>query len=78
MKLAELKAHMEKTIEATQRSLNTIRTGRANVSLLDRVMVEYYGAETPLKSLATLSTPVYPSSDDRTSKGCYYYCYSTV
>ena len=57
MKLAELKAHMEKTIEATQRSLNTIRTGRANVSLLDRVMVEYYGAETPLKSLATLSTP---------------------
>lgn len=48
---------MQKTIEATQRSFNTIRTGRASTSLLDRVMVDYYGAETPLKSLANLSTP---------------------
>jgi ribosome recycling factor len=44
-------------VEATQRNFNTIRTGRANPSLLDKVVVEYYGAETPLKSLATLSTP---------------------
>ena len=57
MKLAEVEAHMKKTVEATQRSFNTIRTGRANASLLDRVMVEYYGAPTPLKSLATISTP---------------------
>merc|ERR1711934_19095 len=42
---------------ATQRNFNTIRTGRANSSLLDRINVEYYGADTPLKSLATLSTP---------------------
>lgn len=57
MKLAEVEGHMKKTVEATQRSFNTIRTGRANASLLDRVMVEYYGAPTPIKSLATISTP---------------------
>ncbi|WP_439648886.1 ribosome recycling factor [Leptolyngbya ohadii] len=48
---------MQKTVEATQRSFNTIRTGRANASLLDRVMVEYYGTPTPLKSLANINTP---------------------
>ena len=48
---------MRKSLEATQRNFNTIRTGRANPSLLDKIIVEYYGAETPLKSLATLSTP---------------------
>ncbi len=53
----ELEANMLKSVEATQRTFNTIRTGRANPSLLDRITVEYYGAETPLKSLATISTP---------------------
>jgi ribosome recycling factor len=48
---------MKKAVEATQHAFNTIRTGRANASLLDRVTVEYYGAETPLKSLASISTP---------------------
>ncbi|HIK26729.1 MAG: ribosome recycling factor [Oscillatoriaceae bacterium SKW80] len=57
MKLAEVEEHMKKAVEATQRSFNTIRTGRANVSLLDRVMVEYYGTQTPLKALASISTP---------------------
>ncbi|MGL5793665.1 MAG: ribosome recycling factor [Waterburya sp.] len=57
MKLSEIKERMQKTIEATQRSFNTIRTGRASTSLLDRVMVDYYGSETPLKSLANLTTP---------------------
>ena len=57
MKLAELEEHMQQTIEATQRSFNTIRTGRANASILDRVMVDYYGSPTPLKSLANISTP---------------------
>ncbi len=57
MKLAEAETTMQKTVEATQRSFNTIRTGRANASLLDRVMVEYYGSPTPLKSLANISTP---------------------
>ena len=53
----ELKTTMSKSVEAAQRNFNTIRTGRANTSLLDRISVEYYGADTPLKSLATISTP---------------------
>lgn len=57
MKLVDVEDHMKKAVEATQRSFNTIRTGRANASLLDRVMVEYYGSLTPIKSLATISTP---------------------
>nr|WP_242038795.1 ribosome recycling factor [Anabaena lutea] len=48
---------MQHTVEATQRAFNTIRTGRANASLLDKVQVEYYGTPTPLKSLANISTP---------------------
>lgn len=53
----DLEASMRKSLDATQRTFNTIRTGRANATLLDKINVEYYGAETPLKSLATLSTP---------------------
>ncbi|MBW4508437.1 MAG: ribosome recycling factor [Scytonematopsis contorta HA4267-MV1] len=57
MKLAEAESTMEKTVEATQRAFNTIRTGRANSSLLDKVLVEYYGTPTSLKSLANITTP---------------------
>ncbi|PAX51005.1 ribosome recycling factor [Brunnivagina elsteri] len=57
MKLADVESTMQKTVEATQRDFNTIRTGRANASILDKVMVEYYGTPTPLKSLANISTP---------------------
>ena len=57
MKLSELKNLMQKTIESTQRSFNTIRTGRANSSLLDKIMIDYYGSETPLKALANITTP---------------------
>jgi ribosome recycling factor len=57
VKFADVEGHMQKAVEATQRSFNTIRTGRASASLLDRVMVEYYGTPTPLKSLANISTP---------------------
>jgi ribosome recycling factor len=57
VKLADIESHMQKAVEATQRSFNTIRTGRASTSLLDRVMVEYYGTPTPLKSLASINTP---------------------
>ncbi|MEY3463360.1 MAG: ribosome recycling factor [Cyanobacteriota bacterium] len=53
----DLEASMRKSLDATQRTFNTIRTGRANPSLLDKISVDYYGAETPLKSLASLSTP---------------------
>lgn len=57
MNLADVEDHMHKSVEATQRAFNTIRTGRANPALLDRVTVEYYGSPTPLKSLANISTP---------------------
>jgi ribosome recycling factor len=57
VKLADVESTMQKTVEATQRDFNTIRTGRANASILDKVMVEYYGTPTPLKSLANISTP---------------------
>ncbi len=57
MKLDEAESTMQKTVESTQRAFNTIRTGRANASLLDKVMVEYYGTPTSMKSLANISTP---------------------
>jgi ribosome recycling factor len=57
VKLAEAESNMQKTVEATGRDFNTIRTGRANASLLDKVMVEYYGSPTPLKSLANITIP---------------------
>lgn len=57
MKFADVEDHMQKAVEATQRSFNTIRTGRANSSLLDKIVVEYYGAPTPLKQMANISTP---------------------
>jgi ribosome recycling factor len=57
VKLAEAESTMQKTVESTQRSFNTIRTGRANASLLDKIQVDYYGSPTPLKSLANISTP---------------------
>jgi len=57
VKLDEAESTMQKTVESTQRAFNTIRTGRANASLLDKVMVDYYGSPTPMKSLANISTP---------------------
>ena len=55
--LDDLKDNMQKSVEATQRAFNTIRTGRANPAILDRVTVDYYGTETPLNQLANISTP---------------------
>jgi ribosome recycling factor len=57
VKLSEVESQMQKTIESTQKSFNSIRTGRANASILDRIMVEYYGSPTSLKALATINTP---------------------
>lgn len=53
----ETEEKMKKTAEATQREFSTIRTGKASVTLLDNIKVEYYGAPTPLNHLATISTP---------------------
>lgn len=48
---------MSKTIEALTRQFDTIRTGRANPQLLDRLMVDYYGSLVPLKQVASISVP---------------------
>lgn len=48
---------MVKTVESTQREFLTVRTGRASTALVEGVQVSYYGTPTPLKQLATLSTP---------------------
>jgi ribosome recycling factor len=53
--LKEAGARMGKSIEATRHELATVRTGRASPHLLDRVNVDYYGAVTPLKQLASVS-----------------------
>ena len=48
---------MEKAVEAVEKRFTTVRAGRANPSILDSVTVDYYGVQTPLKSLATISVP---------------------
>lgn len=48
-------AKMTKAEEALKRELGTIRAGRANASILNRVMVEYYGAQTPLNQVASIT-----------------------
>ena len=53
--LVDAKERMGKSVEATRNELATVRTGRASPHLLDRVVVDYYGAETPLKQLAQVA-----------------------
>ncbi|KKB75576.1 ribosome recycling factor [Bacillus sp. FSL M8-0052] len=53
----ETKERMEKAVAAYQRELATVRAGRANPSLLDKVTVEYYGAQTPLNQLSSITVP---------------------
>lgn len=47
----------EKTLSVLKEDLNTVRAGRANPALLDKVMVNYYGMPTPLKNIANVSVP---------------------
>jgi ribosome recycling factor len=53
----EAKAAMEKSITSLRSTLNTLRTGRANASLLDQVRVDYYGELTPIGQLASIQVP---------------------
>jgi ribosome recycling factor len=55
--MKDAESHMQKAIEALKRELHTIRTGRANPAMLERVMVEYYGVPTPLQQVASLTAP---------------------
>ena len=48
---------MEKAVQAYGRELATVRAGRANASLLDKVTVDYYGAQTPLNQIASITVP---------------------
>jgi len=52
-----MKIHMDKTVEALRRDYQKIRTGRANLGLLDDIRIDYYGTPSPLSQVATLSVP---------------------
>lgn len=54
---SELEEKMKKTIESVKRQFVSIRTGRANASILDRIMVDYYGSPTGIKQVANVTTP---------------------
>jgi ribosome recycling factor len=53
--LADARERMRKSVEACRHELATVRTGRASPHLLDRVVVDYYGTETPLRQLAQIA-----------------------
>jgi ribosome recycling factor len=53
--LRDARDRMDKSVEAIRNEFATVRTGRASPALLDRITVDYYGAQTPLKQLATIS-----------------------
>jgi ribosome recycling factor len=55
--LDDARERMHKCVDSTRHEFSSVRTGRASPALLDRVNVDYYGAITPLKQLATLSAP---------------------
>lgn len=54
--LEDAKGRMSKSVDSSRGELATVRTGRASPHLLDRIMVDYYGAQTPLKQLANVAT----------------------
>src|SRR5262249_29936013 len=53
--LADAKDRMQKSVEATRNEFATVRTGRASPHLLDRLVIDYYGTETPLRQLAQVA-----------------------
>lgn len=55
--LSNTKEKMIKAVESVEKHFTSVRAGRANPSSLDGVMVSYYGVDTPLKQLATISVP---------------------
>src|SRR5437763_14110202 len=56
-RLADAGERMAKSVDAIRVEFGSVRTGRASPALLDRISVDYYGAATPLKQLATISAP---------------------
>src|SRR3954453_7278152 len=53
----DLDSRMHRALEALERDLGAIRTGRASTALVERIQVEYYGTQTPLNQLASISVP---------------------
>ncbi|KDP21456.1 hypothetical protein JCGZ_21927 [Jatropha curcas] len=53
----DVKARMDRTIDTVRTNFNSVRTGRANPAMLDKIEVEYYGTPVSLKSIAQISTP---------------------
>jgi ribosome recycling factor len=53
--LADARERMQKSVESMRNELSTVRTGRASPHLLDRVQVDYYGTQTPVKQLAQVA-----------------------
>lgn len=54
---SDAESRMQKAIQSTQTELATVRTGKANPQILDRIMVDYYGTPTALKQMANISAP---------------------
>ena len=55
--LASATQRMDKSVDATHDHFNTVRTGRASAALLDRIQIDYYGTQSPLKNIATINVP---------------------
>jgi ribosome recycling factor len=55
--LAQAKTRMEKAVEDFRKELSTVRTGRANITVLDQIRVDYHGTPMPVNQLGTLSVP---------------------
>ncbi|WP_298268127.1 ribosome recycling factor [Geobacter sp.] len=55
--IADMKNHMEKSVDSLRREYQKVRTGRASTGLLDEIKVDYYGNPSPLSQVATLSVP---------------------
>jgi len=55
--IAQIRKRMEKAIDDIRKELASIRTGRASISILDSIQVEYYGVPTPISQVAQLATP---------------------
>ena len=58
--LADAREHMDKSVDATRGNFSSVRTGRASPALLDRILVDYYGAQTRVQSAVTVSEVAEP------------------
>ena len=55
--IGDAETRMGKSVEHARNEFNTVRTGRASAALLDRIQIDYYGTQTPLKQLASINAP---------------------